>query len=134
MRENNYSGFVEEQKFVLAALEKGFRVARPLFDQEAYDFILDYNGKLSRVQLKSTKKFQSIQNRYSVSVSRRSGELYTKKDTDFIIISVPNRFFIVPVEQITSRSIRIYNKPTRKLSNTKTGIFMVYEEMWDLLK
>lgn len=134
MKLNNHKGFIHEQKFILEAIKQGFSISKPLFDQEPYDFIVTNSHKLNRVQIKSTDKFEESQNRYSVSVSKKNGKLYTKEDTDFIIVSANDNYYIIPVEELKSRSVRIYKKETRKLNNIETGKFMKFQNRWDLLK
>lgn len=133
MKNNNYKGHIAEQEFILEATKQGFNISKPLFEQQSYDFIVDSGKSLKRVQIKSTNKFEETLGRYSVSVSRRNGKLYTKEDTDFIIVMADNKYFIVPVEELKSRSIRIYIKETRKMC-IGTGTFMKFQDRWDLLK
>lgn len=135
MENKPHQGFISEQSFVLEALKQGFKVSQPLFSQEVYDFILDFNGKLNRVQIKATNRFDKKWKRYSVTGSKRNGDLYTKQDTDFIIAVISNtQYYIIPISEVSSKGIRIYNKQTRKLSNTSTGKYDKYLNCWDLLK
>jgi len=135
MQSKPQQGFISEQVFVLEALKQGFKVSQPLFAQEVYDFVLDFNGKLNRVQVKATNRFDEKWKRYSVTGSKRNGELYTKDDTDFIVAIISDtRYYIIPISEVSSKGIRIYNKETRKLSNTSTGKYDKYLNCWDLLK
>lgn len=135
MQSKPQQGFISEQVFVLEALKQGFKVSQPLFAQEVYDFILDFNGKLNRIQVKATNRFDEKWKRYSVTGSKRNGELYTKNDTDFIVAVISDiKYYIIPISEVSSKGIRIYDKETRKLSNTSTGKYDKYLNRWDLLK
>ena len=135
MKDNPYKGFVSEQEFILEALKQNIKISQPLFSQEAYDFISDFNGKLNRIQIKATYRFDNTYKRYSITGSKRNGEIYTKNDTDFLIAIIPNnKYYIIPVSEISSKGIRLYEKPTRILKNKMTGKYDKYLNRWDLLK
>lgn len=132
---NPHKGFLAEQEFVLEALKNSFRVSQPLFQQEVYDFVLDYKGKLNRIQVKATGEFDIKQQRYSLTVRKKDGTIYDKSEIDFIVAIIPNNiYYIIPVEELTSGNLRIYNRNTRKLSNSDTGKFDKFLNSWDLLK
>lgn len=46
-------GDIAEQSVILFVLQKGWGVAKPIGDRLPYDVILDINGRLIKVQVKS---------------------------------------------------------------------------------
>ena len=47
-------GDYAELKFQLLAFEKGFIVSKPYGDNSRYDFIVDFDGILARIQVRAT--------------------------------------------------------------------------------
>jgi hypothetical protein len=52
MMNTQIQGAMTEQKCFLKCIELGYVVSKPLFDNARYDFILDAEGKLLRIQVK----------------------------------------------------------------------------------
>lgn len=96
-------------------------VSRPYTSDSSYDFITDYNGKLKRVQIKSSKtphqsRGKLYDNSYKIICSHGvdSKKRYDKSHCDVIAcyIAPLDLFFIIPISEIKSKTINIY--PDRK--------------------
>jgi hypothetical protein len=130
-------GYIQEVKVVIKLLEMGFVVSQISGDDHPYDLICDWNGKLSRVQIKSTNQPDHTGYRYHVLTSKGNKQKsnYTKEDCDFIIALLTdiNIFYIIPIEKIGVKSINLY--PTGRRQKQKherdLGQFL---NAWDLLK
>ena len=58
---NNHvkKGNISEQQFILYCLNNDIKVSRPVFNDARYDFIIDINNKLLRVQVKTAYDSQT---------------------------------------------------------------------------
>ena len=80
----------------------GYNVSVPIGEDCRYDFIMDINGILKRVQVKScTEKENGIS--FSAKSITTSGaknviHLYSKEEIDFISVYYNNQCYLVPIE------------------------------------
>lgn len=129
-------GEIAELIFVIKASSMGFAVSKPYGDSEAYDLVIEDDGKLLRIQVKSA--FTTSRWGYSVAVARnrlgRRAERYSAEEIDFVVAYIVphDAWYIVPVAEIVGRShIRLYPEGTRKRDG---GYFERYREAWELLR
>jgi len=96
-------GQIAELEFKLQAIKRGFRISTPHGDNDPYDFILDSNSKLYRVQVKSSSAYFKGGRKYKFNTSHCSSHRkpYTKDDIDFFALYVVplNTFHIIPIEE-----------------------------------
>ena len=127
-----------ELVFVVKATGLGFAVSKPYGDSEPYDLIVEADGHLLRIQVKSA--FTSQRQEYSVATARRRrrrGQLphqYSARDIDFIAAYVaPHQvWYIVPVKETATREhICLYPLGAK---NTQGGRYEKYREVWGLLR
>lgn len=133
--ENSIQGYSSELEFARICLSKGIQCSKPLFPDK-YDFITDFNGKLVRVQVKSTryrvKDRKSVS--YMVNVSNGKDKSYVKEQVDILAIHVipENKWYLVPVEladKVTKLRITISRVNARKFNTTQD----MYEGNWHIL-
>lgn len=99
-------GILTEEFIKLWFLRKGFSVSVPIGDNDRYDFIVDFDGKLIRFQCKSGNltRTAGCLNFATASLKRdKTGShrtYYTKKDIDYFCTVHPEteQVYIVPVE------------------------------------
>lgn len=119
-------GFLAEQKVILLAIQNGFNVLTPLFTNSRYDLVLEKNNKIYKIQVKATSKLNS-DNRYSVKVTGFNNKKYSNKDITHVIVLTPTeKSYVVPIEEVSGKSIRI--SPSGKSKYNK------FLNRWDLLK
>lgn len=105
------------------AVENGFNVLKPAFDN-GYDRVVDFYGKLNRIQIKETS--QVIGPSFFVSTKDSSGKKYRKKFEFFAIYVKPeDTWVIIPASVIDVSSVKI---------NLVKGRYIEYIENWDQLK
>jgi uncharacterized protein YneR len=128
-------GEMAELIFVIKAASLGFAVSKPYGDSEAYDLVIEEDGRLLRIQVKSA--FTTVRWGYSIAVARqrprRRAVRYSAREIDFIAAYVVphDAWYIVPVAEIVNRgNIRLYPEGTKKRDG---GYFEKYREAWDLL-
>lgn len=99
-------GDIAEQAAILKILQLGWGVAKPFGDRLPYDLIVDINGTLVKLQIKSAWYNKRLHG-YYVDVRRTKTnrrvmvrELYTPGDFDFALVYVPEKdiFYVFPVQ------------------------------------
>lgn len=131
---NQSKGDIGEAAFRLAATKLGFALSKP-DNVEAYDFISDWQGKLSRVQVKSCDDRDSSRTsiRFKISCSRgKPKRAYTRDEIDYLAVYIEplSIFYILPIVAV-ERSTTINFFPLNKDTNSK---YEQYREAWDFLK
>jgi hypothetical protein len=116
-----------EMVFAGRALREGLRLARPWGESSGYDFVVDQDGRLVRVQVKSTIFKEGTG--YSCSMKDSKGP-YKKNSFEFVAAYVipEDVWFIIPEEKVRGLwSVGLYPK----LEGSK---YWEYLEAWDLLR
>ncbi|MGC2645290.1 MAG: group I intron-associated PD-(D/E)XK endonuclease, partial [Candidatus Sulfotelmatobacter sp.] len=116
-----------EMVFAGRALREGLRLARPWGESSGYDFVVDQDGKMVRVQVKSTIFKEGTG--YSCSMKDSKGP-YKKGSFEFVAAYVipEDVWFIIPEKKVRGLwSVGLYPK----LEGSKYGEYL---EAWDLLR
>jgi len=96
----NFSNFkdignVGSAKFILDCIEFGLTISQPFGDNSPYDFILDINGQLKKIQVKTTSVFKNGVSIFKTVKSYRINnkniyKRYLKEEVDyFYLYSIP---------------------------------------------
>lgn len=112
--------------FMARAAEHGLCVSKPWGETAHYDFVVETEGKLLRVQVKST--FSNRKGKYRCGVHGSRGA-YAADAFDFIAAYlVPeNLWYIIPAEKIEGKEAIMISP---KLETAK---YRDYREAWNLL-
>ena len=117
--DTNTIGKLTELKVLTYITELGYSVSIPFGDKDRYDQIWDINGKLLRVQIKTsrwkTEQQKSIIFSCKTSYARSSGvrqHVYTKDDIDFFATYWNNKVYLIPVEECSSEKTLWFEKPS----------------------
>ena len=104
-----------------AFLKLNYQVCKPLVSDSRYDFIVDINHKLYRIQVKTASlsadgdyiefKTQSSHTNTQKTVYQS----YSAEDVDFFATYFDNQCYLIPIDKIGSRSFRL------RLKSTKNG-------------
>ena len=129
-------------RIMVYLLELGFIVSKPQGDYSPYDLISDWNGKVNRLQVKATSRASGTKNRgYKVICCKgmNAETKLTENDCDFIIATCPEGIsYIIPVEQITGKTIFIHPLYPYKSNNSydrnRKPKYEEFREAWELLK
>lgn len=132
VQSNKGSGEQAELLFALTATQLGFTVSKPFGDNARYDAVVDWGGKLSRVQIKSTDFIDHVTKQFRVSCAyggRRTRNVYKSADVDIIVVwlAPAKRWLIVPISALASTTISV----PRSL---ETGKYSIYADAWQHLK
>lgn len=138
--DNKNIGNLAELKFQFKAFEMGFIVSKPFGENARYDFIVDLDGNLFRVQIKATNT--KIGNGYRFMLSYGSGgkQFYTQNEIDILYAYVvpENIWYTFPMKLIEGKkTIKVFpsdpncqyapfknplkSNQLRKFKNKKTG-------------
>jgi CRISPR/Cas system-associated exonuclease Cas4 (RecB family) len=95
------TGEIGELDFLRKAMGMELLVSKPWGDSYRYDFVVDYKGRLSRTQVRSTE-YRSGLNGYAVHASVFVGKKavpLSPKDIDVLVAYVSTRdiWYVVPV-------------------------------------
>ena len=115
MQDTQLQGRIIEQKCFLKCLEMGYQISRPIFDNARYDFILDTNNKLLKIQIKSSAwnedKTAFTFNGYSQhSIGSGNKRMkYTNKEIDYFMTEKDGLFYLYPAEEqgFVTKTLRI---------------------------
>lgn len=122
-------GNVNELKCLTKFISMGFDCSIPYGDAAKYDFIVDINGKLLRIQCKSSKYVINNGERdlnafqfSCVSATTNTKETirhrYTKDLIDYFCTSFEDNVYLVPVEECsTSKTLRLVPSRNGQLCN-----------------
>lgn len=134
-----HKGDIAEQAVILKALQMGWEVAKPVGDRLPYDLIIDLNGKLVKVQVKSAwfdeaKQNYVVDNRRTKTNRRvMKRENYSSNDFDFAILYISDLsvFYIMPIEAFLSYGSEIHLVEDEKRQRKPKSA--AYREAWQLL-
>ena len=126
-------GDATEYRFFLYCIEHGIPVSKPITNNLPYDCIIDYNGKLLKIQIKTGYNSPS-QNSFVFnckSTSKNYNEVtvktYENKIDGFITWFYNNKdlFYYIPIEKAGKSTMTIYygDNPTKSQNYYKDFIF-----------
>jgi len=129
-------GMMAELIFVVKAASMGFAVLKPYGDSEPYDIVVEENGRLLRIQVKSV--FTTNRWGYTVTVARRAyhgpSVQYSTQEIDFIAAYVVphDAWYIIPISELGSTiQLHLYPEGAKRTDGAR---FEKYREAWDLLR
>lgn len=116
--DTNTIGKITEIKVLEKVIELGYSVSVPFGDKDRYDQIWDINGKLFRIQIKTSRwkneDCKAINFSCKTSYSRASGvrqHKYTKDDIDFFATYWNEKVYVIPVEECSTDKTLWFAKP-----------------------
>lgn len=122
-----------EMRFLVAAAEHGLQVSKPWGEMSHYDFVTGHEGRLVRVQVKSTLyKVKDSKHAYSCAV-RGGHRPYVGNVFDFVAAYVipEDTWYIIPLSKIYGRGdVTLYPCVTQITDKMK---YEKYKEAWHLL-
>lgn len=119
MLNTHFQGEITELQVAEAFLALGYQVCKPLVSDSRYDFIVDINHKLYRIQVKTSSlntdgdyiefKTQSSHTNTQKTVYHS----YSAEDVDYFATVYEHQCYLVPINKVGSRSFRLRLKPTK---------------------
>ena len=115
----NFIGEITERQVATEILKMGYLVSKPLVQSSKYDFILDVNHKLYKIQVKTSSPdkentYISFTTSISHTNTKRTINLsYSEEDVDFFATIYNNECYLVPYSICGKRTQRLRLAPTR---------------------
>lgn len=116
---SHFIGEITEQQVALEFLKLGYMVSKPLVQSSKYDFIVDINHKLYKIQVKTgTPKENNSYIEFATSTSHTNSQgtrnlTYSKDDVDFFATMYENQCYLVPKNDCGNRNQRLRLIPTK---------------------
>src|SRR5258708_5120500 len=124
-------GELAEAEFLRRALGMGMAIAKPWGESGAYDFIVDAEGRLCRVQVKAAFR-EGPQGGYSLRAYRSSEKCYTEKEIDALAgyAAPENAWYLFPVRVIRKvKSLKLFPR-----SKGRRSKFEKWREAWGVVR
>lgn len=105
MNENLKKGAITELKCQMFLIENNFVISKPILDNARYDLLLDYNNKIYRIQIKtsrwSTKNETIVFNCKSVHSISNGNKImkYNPNEIDYFMTEWENKFYLIPCKE-----------------------------------
>ena len=119
-------GNITEIECMLAFVKLGYNVLTPYGDCERYDFVVDINNSLYRIQVKTSHLSTDgsyIEFKTSNKTTRKGAfvqHAYTKEQIDYFMTFYNNIAYLIPVEQSSTSNKRLRFTPPK--NNQTQGI------------
>ena len=119
MLSTHFQGEITELQVAEAFLALGYQVCKPLVSDSRYDFIVDINHRLYRIQVKTASLSEDedyIQFKTQSSHTNTQGTVYhsySAKDIDYFATMHNHQCYLVPVDKVGNRAFRLRLKPTK---------------------
>ena len=139
MLNSHFIGEITEQKVAIEFLKIGILVSKPLVQCSRYDFIIDVDNHLYKIQVKtcSVKEDGSfLEFATSTSHTNTKGTKnlsYSKDDVDFFATTYNDQCYLIPYERCGKRAQRLRLKPTQN-GQTKGICFAKDYLLQDVIK
>lgn len=121
--DTNYKGCITEMKIMTHFLELGYPVSQPLLQNSKYDCIIDVNGILYKIQIKTSRLDPKNDNVFifncksvTTTGTQNITTKYSKKEIDFFATVWDNKYYLVPVEECSVEKRLWLTKPTHSKS------------------
>ena len=129
-------GEAAELQVAAALAKKSFNVCMEAGDSAAWDLMAEYNGKVCRIQVKSTNvKPPHTDAIYYIRLQKNGGKRYEKKDFDFQCAFLPWGTYIIPEKVTLKHKSNVYGfwEQGTHLKG-KECEFDKYREAWHLMQ
>ena len=115
---SHFRGEITEQQVAIEFLKLGYLVSKPLVQSSRYDFVVDINHKLYKVQVKTgTLKEESyIEFATSTSHTNTKGTVnltYSADDVDYFATMYEGQCYLIPQNVCGTRNQRLRLVPTK---------------------
>ena len=126
-------GNLGEAKVLAKFVELGIQCYLPFGDGSTADLIAEFNGKLNRIQVKSTTKDENGSLPFSIcsTTIRADGEIhkhfYTEEEIDYYALysSVTDEVYLLPVKDAPNRKVTIRYKEPYASTSKKAQDYLI---------
>lgn len=120
-------GNITELEVLTYLTKLGYQISIPFGDRARYDQVIDVNGVLYRIQIKSSKLVNGsleIPCKSSVRINGRTvNKRYTADEIDFLATYYNNKCYMIPVEHLPGRIKKL--RVEKSKNNQESGISFI---------
>ena len=115
----HFQGKITEMQVATTFLQLGYQVSQPLVSDSRYDFIVDINNKLYRIQVKkSTERENGKYFDFATSTSHTNTQgtvnhSYSNQEIDYFATIYKNQCYIIAVDDCGCRQQRLRIEPPK---------------------
>ena len=135
----HFIGEITEQQVAIELLKLGYMISKPLVQSSKYDFILDVNHTLYKIQVKtSTAKEDNTFISFATSTSHTNAQgtknlTYTDNEVDFFATMYNGKCYLIPKSDCGNRNQRLRLIPPKN-GHTKGIKFAKEYELEKIIK
>ena len=126
-------GNLGEAKVLAKFVELGIQVYTPFGDGSVVDLIADFNGKLNRIQVKSTEKDANGALIFSIcsTTIQKGGEIkkhiYSDMEIDYFALysSITDEVYLLPVKEAPTKKFSLRYKEPYNIKSNKAEDFLI---------
>lgn len=113
MPNTHFQGKTTELLVATAFIQRGYQVSQPLVSDSRYDFIVDINNKLIRLQVKSSQEkdngayIEFATSSSHTNTNRTINHSYTKEEIDYFATIYNGECYVISVNECGSRNQRL---------------------------
>lgn len=109
----NVIGHETELKCFSKCSSLGFIISQPMFEDSPYDFILDLDNTLLKIQVKHSDWIDRERGIFRFSAERVNGKKYTSNEVDFFMTEKEGLFFLIPFCDVSkgAKTLRLFSNP-----------------------
>lgn len=114
MLNSKQKGNITEVECMLAFLKLGYNVLTPYGDCERYDFVVDINNKLYKIQAKTANTSHINEGYIEFKTSNKTTRngtfvrnFYTSEQVDFFATSYNGQCYLVPISETSRQTKRL---------------------------
>jgi len=112
---------------MLRASEHGLKISKPFGESQAYDFIVDQDSRLLRIQVKCNSQKADKYGGFHFKILRGNRSKYEFDEVDFFALYIVNLriFYLIPSHATCDKtSVKLY-------PDTPESKFLIYKERWE---
>ena len=102
MEDKNTIGKITELEILSYIIKLGYSVSIPFGDKDRYDQVWDINGKLLRIQVKTSSPIDEEISAIKFScrsISNGKAHIYTKEEIDYFATYWDGKVYLIPIEE-----------------------------------
>lgn len=110
--DTNTKGILTQLEVLQYVIRQGYSVSIPYGDRDRYDQIWDINGKLLKIQVKTSHWYNEEKTAFSfktksgyIKAHQNVEKRYSKEEIDYFATFFENECYVVPVEECGSTKV-----------------------------
>lgn len=119
MLNTHFLGKITELQVAEAFLQRGFQVCQPLVSDSRYDFIVDINGRLLKIQVKTSHSEDDeayivfATSSSHTNTERTVNKSYSANEIDYFATFYGGQCYVMSVKEVAKRSQRLRLLPPK---------------------